>query len=611
MHSEKRKNLRRTLGVLLSTALTMGFVTALNFTATASTPAPITRTVPAGGLNFSTSTVMDRAVGDTVTYPNIDGAGTMAIVELAGVVNLHTERTGTEWHLDWADWHEQYSDTVHRYQVAWRLNYEDRKEPWNYVGLSGVPASTLAAVTDPLSNTYDNFRLTNVSETVLRDLLDFTVFYQTGPSASWQAINFTESDDEPNLDKTSSNTGSPFVCEDGDGVHACHQEVEMVDRLEGLDIKRITSTLVDGFIRLELNRDSSSSNDGEAAARVRVSFFDSDGITPVIFSNLDMSIFDLDNEQFLEIAGVSLGQIDSGSNISETTARSSSGTWRTAASDTIWRVLAKDDSTDNDNGVGDAQFTDPANTSYTAGKVTVSYSSVSVIEFEVGLNSSGGSFEVDMGGRVANYVEQNSGSGSSGGAGIGAAAPAVTLISPLAIVNVPSSRNVSLFGTNFDKVTEVYVGGRKLKILKQTATQIDIRLPRGLSGLVDLELKSTLNNVLSPKHFNYGGVAASGTRKATIIVGGFDHNSRKLTARMKARIDRWLDRNSDLSTLTCTGFTSLPRRTTDVELSTNRGTTACAYAKSQRPEVTTSVSQGVEDPRPGSNVRRVRLVLTP
>ena len=103
----------------------------------------------------------------------------------------------------------------------------------------------------------------------------------------------------------------------------------------------------------------------------------------------------------------------------------------------------------------------------------------------------------------------------------------------------------------------------------------------------------------------------AGTRKATLIVGGFAHNSRVLTPRMKNRIDRWLERNSDLGTLTCTGFTSLPRRTSDVALSTNRGITACKFSKRQRSELETSVSQGIEDPRPGSNVRRVRLVLTP
>jgi hypothetical protein len=105
--------------------------------------------------------------------------------------------------------------------------------------------------------------------------------------------------------------------------------------------------------------------------------------------------------------------------------------------------------------------------------------------------------------------------------------------------------------------------------------------------------------------------AAVGTKKATLIVGGFAHNSRVLTARMQARIERWLDKNSDLTTLACTGFTSLPRRTADVKLSRNRGITACNFSKKQRSELETSVSPGKQDPRPGSNVRRVRLVLTP
>jgi hypothetical protein len=173
-----------------------------------------------------------------------------------------------------------------------------------------------------------------------------------------------------------------------------------------------------------------------------------------------------------------------------------------------------------------------------------------------------------------------------------------------------SGSTVSLFGANFGGVTEVFVAGTKVSIISTSPNQVKIRLPRGLTGEVDVELRSPLGTLKLAKHFNFGGKASSGARSAEVIVGGFDHNSRKLTARMKARIDRWLDRNSDLSKLTCTGFTSLPRRTTDVRLSTNRGTTACEYAKSKRPSITTSVSQGIEDPRPGSNVRRVRLVLT-
>jgi hypothetical protein len=105
-------------------------------------------------------------------------------------------------------------------------------------------------------------------------------------------------------------------------------------------------------------------------------------------------------------------------------------------------------------------------------------------------------------------------------------------------------------------------------------------------------------------------LAPVGPDRAKLIVGGFDHNSRKLTDRMQARIDKWLAKHPHLSTLSCTGFTSLPKRPTDVVLSENRGITACKYSKSERPELKTSVSQGIEDPRPGADVRRVRLVLT-
>ena len=194
--------------------------------------------------------------------------------------------------------------------------------------------------------------------------------------------------------------------------------------------------------------------------------------------------------------------------------------------------------------------------------------------------------------------------------GSSASAPQKQHVSTLNPTPAPGE-TVAMFGAYFGGITEAFVGGVKVDIVSKADNTVSIRMPRGLTGALDVELKSPLGTLLLPKHFTIGKLPAAGTRKATVIVGGFDHNSRKLTARMKARIDRWLDRNSDLSTLTCTGFTSLPRRTTDVELSTNRGITACDYAKTQRPEVTTSVSQGVEDPRPGSNVRRVRLVLTP
>jgi hypothetical protein len=170
---------------------------------------------------------------------------------------------------------------------------------------------------------------------------------------------------------------------------------------------------------------------------------------------------------------------------------------------------------------------------------------------------------------------------------------------------------ITILGANLDTVTDVYIGGARVPIFTQSGNRLQIKAPAGLSGLVDLEIKSSLNDVLLLKELNYGSVAVSGTSRARLVVGGFDHYSDKLTKKMRKKIRKWLAKHSDLSTITCTGFTSLPRRTTDVELSTDRGIAACDFALKRRSELDTSVSQEIEDPRPGSNVRRVRLVLTP
>lgn len=172
-----------------------------------------------------------------------------------------------------------------------------------------------------------------------------------------------------------------------------------------------------------------------------------------------------------------------------------------------------------------------------------------------------------------------------------------------------NTARVSLFGTHFDTVTEVYVGGKKVEMLGQSANELRVRLPGGLTGFVDVEIRSTIGNLKLVRHFNFRGKSSS--NRAELIVGGFEQNSRVLTPRMRAEIERWLAKHSNLKTITCTGFTSLPRRTTDVALSTNRGATSCNFAKRERPELITAVKPGIEDPRPGSNIRRVRLVLTP
>lgn len=379
------------------------------------------------------------------------------------------------------------------------------------------------------------------------------------------------------------------------------------------------------WMNSEVERSDNAVAGEKTVVEFRISFLDAANNQAVTLTNVRVNAYDLDNSQSFEVDNVDSYQVstDTPSIVNER-ANLGNGRYRFSGEAVNASTCTRDQANPNclpgevphSQGEGRVQINFVPTSSIT---LTLLFAGDGSLDFDFTrtgtlyglpwLNNLGQSITAPAASSAS--VERQVQSPVDNGAGSSSpAAPTVTLVSPLATVNVPNNRNVSLFGTNFDKVTEVFVGGRKLTILKQTANQIDIRLPSGFSGLVDLELKSTLNNVLSTKHFNYGGLAATATRKAELIVGGFAHNSRVLTPRMKNRIDRWLERNSDLGTLTCTGFTSLPRRTTDVALSTNRGKTACSYSESQRSEIESSVSQGIEDPRPGSNVRRVRLVLT-
>ena len=211
---------------------------------------------------------------------------------------------------------------------------------------------------------------------------------------------------------------------------------------------------------------------------------------------------------------------------------------------------------------------------------------------------------------ASNMMSTNLTGGGSGGSNSSGTSysPKLTHLSTLPVAPRTNTARVSMFGTYFDTVTEVLVDGKKVEIIRKGRNELVLRLPGGLSGFVDVQIKSTIGALSLPRHFNFGGRANA--NRAELIVGGFGHNSRVLTPSMRQGIERWLARHPDLKTVTCTGFTSLPRRTTDVALSTNRGTTACDFAKSKRPDLVPSVTQGVEDPRLGSNVRRVRLVLT-
>ena len=386
-------------------------------------------------------------------------------------------------------------------------------------------------------------------------------------------------------------------------IELTNHQADLTDS-DGLDEYDSASATTDRWIPSNIDRVSSSTpglaTTDYAVSGYRLDFVaSSDNTRAVIVDNLRLNAYDIDNEQRVEVSHVANYQLTPGTIVNNVV----------NLGDNVVRFTSDDVSAS----------TSPSGSqvhSFGESRVQINFLSTSTLTVKMGVLGDG-SQDFDFSTSGVGWVD-STGAAITAPAAVSPPAPASSGSAPAPVKQHVQTLNqtpapgesVAMFGAYFGGITEAFVGGVKVDILSVSEYRIDIRMPRGLSGELDVELKSPLGTLILPKHFTIGKVAAAGTRKATLIVGGFAHNSRKLTPRMQARIDRWLERNSDLGTLTCTGFTSLPRRTTDVALSTNRGITACNFSKRERPELETAVNQGIEAPRPVSNVRRVRLVLT-
>jgi hypothetical protein len=515
-------------------------------------------------------------VGEGYYFLNIDGQGTRAKYEVLAVQNLISDDdnfTNGTWQLDWTEFTPHGdAETV---RVRWKLEDGSQEEPWVYdppltaPGLAtNVNTRSLAL---PIVDEEDRYKIEIVA---FDDSVSPTVPMTAGATTLY---SFTKSN-------------SPGVNRAYFGPTS--REIEdVVDRLDKDDTDD-EDFLLESIIR--------SKAAGEMSATLKISFErEVNGVwSAYAFPYLSMNFYDFDISESMQIENVSTYQVLPDNNIQQISQVGAAG----------WRFLAKDTGLSNDTG------------SKTIGRIMVNFVNASSVEFTYGRTASGSgstsnfdldfSAGLDFGGEA--WTTSSGPAPVVPQASFTAASPVMAAIDVNPTNITVDSEIITILGANLNTVTDVFIGGVRVPIFYQTGNRLQIRAPQGLSGAVDLELKSSLNDVLMTKKLTFGeAVAATGTKKRTLVVGGFAPNSRKLTARMKNRIDRWLDRHSDLSTLTCTGFTSLPRRTTDVTLSTNRGKTACNFSKRQRAELETSVSQGIEDPRPGSNVRRVRLVLTP
>jgi hypothetical protein len=172
-----------------------------------------------------------------------------------------------------------------------------------------------------------------------------------------------------------------------------------------------------------------------------------------------------------------------------------------------------------------------------------------------------------------------------------------------------NNQTVRIFGANFDAVTQVFIGGVQVEVVRRSDHSVEVQLPQGMSGLLDVEIRSSIGTLSLNRHLRVpASLIAPDTRR--LVIRGFDHNSRVLSEKMKRQIASWIKANPGFTDVSCTGFTSLPAVAIDSRLSKQRGSNACRFAKSQSPKLKVNVRPGKADTRFGQSVRRVELVLS-
>ena len=190
---------------------------------------------------------------------------------------------------------------------------------------------------------------------------------------------------------------------------------------------------------------------------------------------------------------------------------------------------------------------------------------------------------------------------ASGGDSMG---PTVLTVNPKKITL--SGEIVTVFGAVLSGVTQITVGGLNAEIIAAKPNSITFVTPKGLNGLQTLELTFASTKITLEDALNF---LVSAKSKTKTIVSGFAPNSVKLTRTMKREIREFVRSNPDLTTVVCKGYTSAPATIFDSALARKRGNVVCDYVKKKFPAIKVEVREGQHTNAPGSNVRRVRLIM--
>ena len=190
------------------------------------------------------------------------------------------------------------------------------------------------------------------------------------------------------------------------------------------------------------------------------------------------------------------------------------------------------------------------------------------------------------------------------------ATPASGSPQPLALALVPSEvsnsdRIVSLFGARLDGATHLMINGSRVEILSNINGKITFRAPPASAGTYDVDVVLPSQTITSAEQLVY----LRNVVGPRVIVAGFATNKTTLTKSMKKEIRQHLKANPGYSTAVCKGFTSGPANAINKKLARQRGQAACDYIVKRNPDLSVRVLKGSHTNKPGSEIRRVRIIL--
>lgn len=175
--------------------------------------------------------------------------------------------------------------------------------------------------------------------------------------------------------------------------------------------------------------------------------------------------------------------------------------------------------------------------------------------------------------------------------------PELFVVSPARLPS-KSGQKITVTGPSLPEVKEVFVGGKKVKVVSSSVNKLVVTAPKGMRGTQEILIKTNSGELLLKDRIFF---------TKSLSIRGFGDSKSVLSKSMKRQIQKFLKENPHATLFTCQGFSSLPLNLKDQAFGSQRGKAVCDYVVGIRSDVKVKILSPVVDKRSGPSIRRTVL----